>query len=81
MVQDTPSVPTQVNDELIISGTVSVSNNLNTFIINVTMSNNDEEFLPTPSFVFGKTHTLRILGNFYFTKFLRILRFFAFSQK
>ena len=54
MVQDTPSVPTQVNDQLMISGTVSVPNNLNTFIINVTMSNNGGKFLSIPSFVFGK---------------------------
>ena len=59
VVQDTPSVPPQVNDELMISGTVSVPNNLNTFIINVTMSNNGGIFLLTPSFLFGKClHTL-----------------------
>ena len=59
MIQDTLNVPAQVNDQLMISGTVSVPNDLNTFIINVTMSNNGGEFLPTPSFVFGKCiHTL-----------------------
>ena len=65
VVQDTPTVPTQVNDQLMISGTVSVPNDLNTFIINVTMSNNGGEFLPTPPFVFGKndisSYTLVIL--------------------
>ena len=54
MVQDIPNVPTQVNDQLMISGTVSVPNDLHTFIINVTMSNSEGEFLPTPSVVFGK---------------------------
>ena len=54
MVQDTLNVPTQVNDQLMISGTVFVLNNLHTFIINVTMINNGGEFLLTPSFVFGK---------------------------
>ena len=54
VVQDIPNVPTQVNDQLMISGTVSVPNNLNTFIINVTLSNNGGEFLLTPNFVFGK---------------------------
>ena len=59
MVQDTPNVPPQVNDQLMISGTVSVPNDLNTFIINVTMSNNGGKFLSIPSFVFGKClHTL-----------------------
>ena len=37
-----------------ISGTVSVPNDLNTFIINVTMSNNGGEFNDIPSFAFGK---------------------------
>ena len=58
MVQDTPNVPTQVNDQRMISGTVSVPNNLNTFIINVSMSNNGGEFLPMRSFVFGKNHII-----------------------
>ena len=59
VVQDTLNVTTKVNDQLMISGTVSVPNDLNTFIINVTMSNNGGEFLPTPFFVFGKClHTL-----------------------
>ena len=56
MVQDTINVPTQVNDQLVISGTVSLPNDLNTFIISVTMSNNGGNFLSTPSFVFGKNH-------------------------
>ena len=60
MVQDTPTVPTQVNGQLMISGTVSVPNNLNTFIINVSMSNNRGNFLPMPSFVFGKNHIIVI---------------------
>ena len=54
VVQDTPTVPTQINDQLMISGTVSVPIDLNTFIINVTMSNNGGEFNDTPSFAFGK---------------------------
>ena len=59
VVQDTLNVPTQVNDQLMISGTVSVPINLNTFIINVLMSNNGRKFLSIPSFVFGKClHTL-----------------------
>ena len=53
VVQDTLNLPTQVNDQLVISGTVSVPNDLNTFIINVTMSNSGGKFLPTP-FLFGK---------------------------
>ena len=57
VVQDTPTVPTQVNDQLMISGTVSVPNDLHTFIINVLMSNNGGNFLPTP-FVFGKNHIM-----------------------
>ena len=58
MVQDTLNVTAQVNDQLMISGTVSVPNDLNTFIINVTMSNNGGNFLSTPSFVFGKNHNI-----------------------
>ena len=58
MVQDALNVSTQVNDQLMISGTVSVPNDLNTFIINVTMSNNGGEFLFIPSFVFGKNHIM-----------------------
>ena len=54
MVQDTLNVTTQVNDQLMISGTVSVPNDLNTFIINVTMSNNGGEFINIPSVRFGK---------------------------
>ena len=59
VVQDALNVPAQVKNQLTISGTVSVPNNLNTFIINVTMSNNGGEFLSIPPFVFGKClHTL-----------------------
>ena len=64
-VQDTTSVPTQVNDQLMISGTVSVPNDLHTFIINVTMSNNGGSFLLTPSFVFGKNHILSYTWLFF----------------
>ena len=37
-----------------ITGVITVPNNLNTFIVNVSLSNNGGEFLPTPSFGFGK---------------------------
>ena len=37
-----------------ITGVITVPNNLNTFIVNVLLSNNGGEFLPTPSFEFGK---------------------------
>ena len=36
------------------TGVITVTNNLNTFIVNVSLSNNGGEFLPTPSFGFGK---------------------------
>ena len=47
-------ISTQVNDELIITGVITVPNNLNTFIVNVSLSNNGGEFFFTPSFGFGK---------------------------
>uniref|UniRef100_A0A1X7TPR6 Fibronectin type-III domain-containing protein n=1 Tax=Amphimedon queenslandica TaxID=400682 RepID=A0A1X7TPR6_AMPQE len=47
------SIPTQVNDQLMITGVITVPNNLNTFIVNVSLSNNGGEYLPTPSFGFG----------------------------
>ena len=53
-IQDSTSIPTQVNDQLMITGAITVPNNLNTFIVNVSLSNNGGEFLPTPSFEFGK---------------------------
>ncbi|XP_019857485.1 PREDICTED: uncharacterized protein LOC109585796 [Amphimedon queenslandica] len=37
-----------------ITGVITVPNNLNTFIVNVSLSNNGGEYLPTPSFGFGK---------------------------
>ena len=37
-----------------ITGVITVPNNLNTFIINVSLSNNGGEFLTAPSFGFGK---------------------------
>ena len=52
-IQDSVSIPTQVNDQLMITGIVIVPNNLNTFIVNVSLSNNGGKFLPTPSFGFG----------------------------
>ena len=37
-----------------ITGVITVPNNLNTFIVNVSLSNNGGEYLSTPSFGFGK---------------------------
>ena len=37
-----------------ITGVITVPNNLNTFIVNVSLSNNGGDFLSTPSFGFGK---------------------------
>ena len=54
MIQDSASISTQVNDQLMITGVITVPNNLNIFIVNVSLSNNGGEFLPTPSFGFGK---------------------------
>ena len=54
MIQDSNSIPTQVNDQLMITGVITVPNNLNTFIVNVSLSNNGGDFPPTPSFGFGK---------------------------
>ena len=59
VIQDISNVPLQVNDQLMISGTVTVPNNLDTFIINVSVSSNGGEFLPPPSFVFGKIYIFR----------------------
>ena len=42
----------QVDNQLMLSGEVTIPNNLDTFIINVSISNNGGEF--KPSFVFGK---------------------------
>ena len=57
MIQDTFNIPPQVNDELMFKGAFLLSTLISacfdTFIINVTMSNNGGEFLPTPSFGFG----------------------------
>ena len=52
MINNT-SIPTQVNDQLMITGVITVPNNLNTFIVNVSLNNNGGEYLPTPSFGFG----------------------------
>ena len=54
VVQDALNVSTQVNDQLMINETVSLPSDLNTFIINVTMSNNGGEFVNIPSVRFGK---------------------------
>ena len=48
------NVSTQVNDQLMINETLSLPSVLNTFIINVTMSNNGGEFINIPPFRFGK---------------------------
>ena len=57
MVQDTFNIQPQVNDELMFKGAFLLSTLISacfdTFIINVTMSNNGGEFLPTPFFGFG----------------------------
>uniref|UniRef100_A0A1X7UUL9 Fibronectin type-III domain-containing protein n=1 Tax=Amphimedon queenslandica TaxID=400682 RepID=A0A1X7UUL9_AMPQE len=53
-VVNSASIPTQVNDQLMITGVITVPNNLNTFIVNVSFSNLGGELLPTPSFGFGK---------------------------
>uniref|UniRef100_A0A1X7TPF3 Fibronectin type-III domain-containing protein n=2 Tax=Amphimedon queenslandica TaxID=400682 RepID=A0A1X7TPF3_AMPQE len=52
-VQDSTSIPTQVNDQLMITGVITVPNNLNTFIVNVSFSNLGGVYLSTPSFGFG----------------------------
>ena len=65
MVQDTPNISTQVNAQRMISGIVSVPNNVNTFSVNVFMGNNGGEFLPTNSFVFGKNHNFIILWTLF----------------
>ena len=67
VVQNIPNIPLQVNDQLMISGTVTVPNNLDTFIVNVSVSSNGGEFLPPASFVFGKiyifhSHSLHVIG-------------------
>ncbi|XP_019857651.1 PREDICTED: uncharacterized protein LOC109585937 [Amphimedon queenslandica] len=51
-IQDN-SIIAQVNDQLMITGVTTVPNNLNAFIVNISLSNNGGEFLPTPSFGFG----------------------------
>uniref|UniRef100_A0A1X7V596 Fibronectin type-III domain-containing protein n=2 Tax=Amphimedon queenslandica TaxID=400682 RepID=A0A1X7V596_AMPQE len=51
---DSAGISTQVNDQSMITGVITVPNNLNTFIVNVSLSNNGGEFLPIPSFGFGK---------------------------
>ncbi|XP_019848974.1 PREDICTED: uncharacterized protein LOC109580363 [Amphimedon queenslandica] len=43
----------QVNDDMMITGIVTIPNNLSTFMVNVSLSNSGGEFLPTPPFVFG----------------------------
>ena len=53
-IQNSASISTQVNDQLVITGVIAVPNNLNTFIVNVSLSNNGGEYLSTPSFGFGK---------------------------
>ena len=63
VVKDTFDIPPQVNDELIISGgenaSIVVPTDLRTFIVHVSMINDGRQFLPIPSFVFGKClHTL-----------------------
>ena len=57
VVQDTFNISSQVNDQLMFRGVITLSTLISacfdTFIVNVTMSNNGGEFLPTPSFGFG----------------------------
>ena len=53
-IQDSVGISTQVNDQLMITGVITVPNNLNTLMVNVSLSNNGGEFIPTPSFGFGK---------------------------
>uniref|UniRef100_A0A1X7TP38 Fibronectin type-III domain-containing protein n=1 Tax=Amphimedon queenslandica TaxID=400682 RepID=A0A1X7TP38_AMPQE len=53
-IQDNTSISTQVNDQLMITGVIPVPNNLNIFIVNVSLSNNGGEYLPTPSFGYSK---------------------------
>ena len=49
------SISTQVNDQLmIVTGVITVPNNLNTFIVNVSLSNNGGIFNNMSSFTFGK---------------------------
>ena len=48
------NISTQVNDQLMITGVITVPNNLNTFIANVSLSNNGGEFNDMSSFRFGK---------------------------
>lgn len=45
-----------IDNQLMISGIVAVPNNLNTFIINISMSNDGGEFNNIPSFIFGKIY-------------------------
>ena len=52
-IQDNSNISTQVNDQLMITGVINVPNNLNTFIVNVSLSNKGGEFLPTPPFRFN----------------------------
>uniref|UniRef100_A0A1X7TKJ5 Fibronectin type-III domain-containing protein n=1 Tax=Amphimedon queenslandica TaxID=400682 RepID=A0A1X7TKJ5_AMPQE len=47
------SILTQANDQLMITGVITVPNNLNTFIVNVSLSNNGGIFYSIPSFTFG----------------------------
>ena len=56
-IQEVNNISTQVNDQLVITGVITVSDNLKTFIVNVSLSNNGGEFPPTPSRGFGKYHT------------------------
>uniref|UniRef100_A0A1X7T2V4 Fibronectin type-III domain-containing protein n=1 Tax=Amphimedon queenslandica TaxID=400682 RepID=A0A1X7T2V4_AMPQE len=42
-VINSTSIPTQVNDQLMITGVIIVPNNLNVFIVNVSLSNNGRE--------------------------------------
>uniref|UniRef100_A0A1X7TP11 Fibronectin type-III domain-containing protein n=1 Tax=Amphimedon queenslandica TaxID=400682 RepID=A0A1X7TP11_AMPQE len=53
-VLDSKSIPTQVNDQLMITGVITVPNNLNTFIVNVSLSNNGGTFDNVSSFGFSK---------------------------
>ena len=48
------SISTQVNDQLnIVTGSTSSINSLNTFIVNVSLSNDGGTFNEMPSFTFG----------------------------
>ena len=52
-----------------INGVITVPNNLNTFIVNVSLSNNGGEYLPTPSFKFGEQVFVFLIYRFSLFRF------------